>query len=275
MHEQGQIEARMLGQLNVLNSQYIVRAYDFFTFRWHICITFEILGKNLYELSKSQRFKPMPLPICRGYLNQILSGLEECHRIKIVHCDLKPENVLIVPKDRTRVKLIDFGSSCIEGHQKYEYIQSRFYRAPEVILGMPYGPPMDIWSAVLIFIEVLIGCPLFPGNDELEVLVFIATVLGPPPAHLLRRAKRTREFFDEGNCLRGSFAKSKLPGSAPIETVLHSEDPRMIDFVRNCLTWDQAERMSACQCLQHPFMLGSDFEIPGKDTKPSLPPIHP
>jgi dual specificity tyrosine-phosphorylation-regulated kinase 2/3/4 len=275
MHEQGQIEARILGQLNALNSKYIVRAFDFFIFRSHICITFEILGKNLYELSQMQRFRPMPMPLCQNWAKQILIGLEQCHALKIVHCDLKPENILVTSRDRNQVKLIDFGSSCTEGHQKYEYIQSRFYRAPEVMLGIPYGPPMDIWSFVLIIIEMLIGTPLFPGDDELEQLVLIAEIFGPPPLGLIRKGKRSKDYFEESNYLKGPFAKAKPPGSIRLETALSINDPCMIDFVKRCLTWDQTERMTASECLQHPFISSHEFEILPKDSKPTLPRIRP
>jgi dual specificity tyrosine-phosphorylation-regulated kinase 2/3/4 len=272
MHEQGKIEARTLAQLNSLNSKFIVRAYDLFTFRSHICITFEILGLNLYELSKSQNFQAMPLATCRSYAKQILSGLEQCHKLKIVHCDLKPENVLICQKDRTRVKLIDFGSSCTEGHQKYEYIQSRFYRAPEVILGIRYGPPMDIWSFMLIIIEMLIGKPLFAGDTELEVLALMSETLGRPRVEFVRTGKRYREFFDASGLLKGHFAASRPPGSMPLERRLPN-NPALIDLARRCLTWDQTERMTASDCLEHPFITARDFEIPVKDSKPLLPRI--
>jgi dual specificity tyrosine-phosphorylation-regulated kinase 2/3/4 len=275
MHEQGQVEARILGQLKGVDSKYIVRAFEFFIFRSHICITFEILGKNLYELCQIQKFRPMPLSLCQNWAKQILIGLEQCHGLKIVHCDLKPENVLVFSKDRTRVKLIDFGSSCTEGHQKYEYIQSRFYRAPEVLLGIPYGPPMDIWSFVLVIIEMLIGFPLFPGDDELEQLVLIAEILGPPPIELVRKGKRSKDFFEENKNLKGPFAKAKPPGSVQLETILLMNDPCLLDFIKRCLTWDQTDRMTATECLQHPFILSHEFELPNNDSKPMLPRIRP
>lgn len=81
-----------------------------------------------------------------------------------MHCDLKPENILLKQPDRSAVKVIDFGSSCLEDETRYTYIQSRFYRAPEVILGLPYGTPIDMWSLGCILAELYTGCPIFPGK---------------------------------------------------------------------------------------------------------------
>ena len=91
--------------------------------------------------------------------------------------------------------MIDFGSSCYEHQRVYTYIQSRFYRAPEVILGARYGPPIDVWSVACILGELLTGCPLFAGEDEADQLACIIETLGVPPGHLLDSAKRTRHFI--------------------------------------------------------------------------------
>jgi dual specificity tyrosine-phosphorylation-regulated kinase 2/3/4 len=81
----------------------------------------------------------------------------------VLHCDLKPENIMLRSSNRSIVKVIDFGSSCFQDEKVYTYIQSRFYRAPEVILGLPYGPPIDMWSLACILAELHTGIPLFPG----------------------------------------------------------------------------------------------------------------
>eukprot|EP00882_Tetradesmus_deserticola_P030836 GHRQ01034808.1.p2 GENE.GHRQ01034808.1~~GHRQ01034808.1.p2 ORF type:complete len:139 (-),score=25.81 GHRQ01034808.1:49-465(-) len=85
-------------------------------------------------------------------------------RQKLIHCDLKPENVLLVAPQRSAIKVIDFGSSCFVDEQMYTYVQSRFYRSPEVILGLPYGCEIDIWSFGCILAELFMGYPLFPGG---------------------------------------------------------------------------------------------------------------
>lgn len=83
-----------------------------------------------------------------------------------MHCDLKPENVLLKKPNKSSIKIIDFGSSCFESERYYTYIQSRFYRAPEIMLGIPYTPAIDMWSLGCIVFECLIGVPIFAGENE-------------------------------------------------------------------------------------------------------------
>lgn len=275
MHEQGQIEAKILARLNKTESPNIVKAFDFFIFRSHICITFEVLGKNLYEVSQSNGFRPLPIKNVKSYAIQILKALEISHKTGIVHCDLKPENVLICPENKNQVKVIDFGSSCFEGHQKYEYIQSRFYRAPEVMIGIDYGPPMDIWSFALIVVELLTGRPLFPGDDELEELYMIAEVLGNPHPGLVKKGRRRREFFDDSNRLKPQKGrKIRKPGTLTLQQALGSNDPYYVDFIAKCLTWDQNIRFTATQCLQHPWLNIKEIKPQSQRSVGILPDLH-
>jgi dual specificity tyrosine-phosphorylation-regulated kinase 2/3/4 len=85
-----------------------------------------------------------------------------------VNCDLKPENILLKKPNKSAIKLIDFGSGCFEPEQIYTYIQSRFYRAPEIILGITYTSAIDMWSFGCILYELFTGFPLFAGENENE-----------------------------------------------------------------------------------------------------------
>jgi dual specificity tyrosine-phosphorylation-regulated kinase 2/3/4 len=275
MQQQGQIEAQLLASLGDLNSEVIVKAHDFFTFRSHVCITFEILGKNLYQLVQHNRFRPFPVAVCRGYAQQLLTALHDCQRCQIVHCDLKPENILIWPDDYERVKLVDFGSGCFLGHQQYEYIQSRFYRAPEVILALGYGSPMDMWSMALVITELLMGKPLLTGTDEVDQLAAIAELLGSPPIGMIERSKRRRELFDEHGRVRVRKGRRRNPGSISLASVLKVPDPQLHDFIKRCLTWDPDERLTASEGLSHPFITAKTFTIqrPPRPIPGLLPPI--
>ena len=111
--------------------------------------------------------------------------------------DLKPENILLAHPLHSEIKVIDFGSSCFENEKVYTYIQSRFYRSPEVILGMSYGLPIDMWSLGCILAELLTGYPIFPGENEQEQLSCIMEILGVPEKDFINRSSRKRLFFGE------------------------------------------------------------------------------
>lgn len=112
------------------------------------------------------------------------------------------ENVLLKQRGSSSIKVIDFGSSCYSHQRVYTYLQSRFYRSPEVILGLPYGTPIDMWSLGCILAELYTGCPLFPGEDEIEQLACIMEVLGLPPEHIINHASRRRLFFGKFQAIR-------------------------------------------------------------------------
>ena len=103
----------------------------------------------------------------------------------VIHCDLKPENILLKDPTKSGIKIIDFGSSCFQDERVYTYIQSRFYRAPEIILGIPYTCSIDMWSFGCIMAEFCIGFPLFPGEDEMEQLAMMMEVCGVPGPSVL------------------------------------------------------------------------------------------
>ncbi|KAF9420737.1 hypothetical protein HW555_003085, partial [Spodoptera exigua] len=117
--------------------------------------------------------------------------------LNIIHCDLKPENILLCNPKRSAIKIVDFGSSCQLGQRIYQYIQSRFYRSPEVLLGVPYDLAIDMWSLGCILVEMHTGEPLFSGANEVDQMNKIVEVLGMPPDHLLDQAHKTRKFFDK------------------------------------------------------------------------------
>jgi serine/threonine protein kinase len=94
---------------------------------------------------------------------------------------LKPENILYTDSLRQNIKVIDFGSGCFDYEQGFFYVQSRFYRAPEVVLGLKYNQQVDIWSLGCIIAELYGGVPLFPGLDENELLEFHILMCGNPP----------------------------------------------------------------------------------------------
>ncbi|PIA16512.1 kinase-like protein, partial [Coemansia reversa NRRL 1564] len=268
-HHQAQTEVKLLECLrrwDPTGAHNILQMTASFYFRNHLCIVMELLDINLYEWLKAHQFAGTPVPLLRHFAAQMLQSLQLMGRHRIIHADLKPENILLaapppMPIDMQRgmytIKVIDLGSSCFENERVYTYIQSRFYRAPEVILGLPYGPGIDMWSLGCIVVELLTGYPLFPGENEREQLACIVEVLGPPPPYLLEHAPRCADFAEPVpyGPYTSTKNKGRRPGSRPLEQVLaRARDPRLVDFVLRTLAWDPAMRMSPEDALRHPWI---------------------
>ena len=162
--------------------------------RNHLCLVFELLSYNLYDLLRNTNFRGVSLNLTRKFAQQLCTALLflSTPELNIIHCDLKPENILLCNPKRSAIKIVDFGSSCQLGQrvslyviklssffflciliqislfltQIYQYIQSRFYRSPEVLLGIPYDLAIDMWSLGCILVEMHTGEPLFSGANE-------------------------------------------------------------------------------------------------------------
>ncbi|KAI3385897.1 hypothetical protein SNEBB_006306 [Seison nebaliae] len=262
--DQGAIEVKILKHLKKIDlkskerSINCVHIQDYFYFRNHLCISFEVLGKNLYEVLKSIRYKGFPLKNIRIIAKQILQCLSVLEEEKIIHCDLKPENILIVGKNIEQVKVIDFGSGCYESQQIYTYIQSRFYRAPEIVLGLRYTCSIDMWSFGCILCELLNGSPIFPGENEAELLAMIMECQGIPPQSLLDKGKRSSLFFDvdlSPRKLVNSKGVKRIPDSKRLSKLLKTKNRDFIDFVDCCLQWERTNRIKASEAFNHPWLL--------------------
>jgi dual specificity tyrosine-phosphorylation-regulated kinase 2/3/4 len=230
-----------------------------FYFRGHLCISTDLLGMNLYEFIKAHDFRGFSLKLIRRFTKQLLQCLMLLQHHKVIHCDLKPENILLAHPVHSEIKVIDFGSSCFENEKVYTYIQSRFYRSPEVILGMSYGMPIDMWSVGCILAELFTGYPIFPGENEQEQLACIMEVFGPPEKHLIEKSSRKKLFFDSMGKPRltvSSKGKRRRPSSKDLRQVLRCDDEAFLDFITKCLKWDPTRRMTPQEATKHEFITG-------------------
>jgi dual specificity tyrosine-phosphorylation-regulated kinase 2/3/4 len=230
-----------------------------FYFRGHLCISTELLGMNLYEFIKAHDFKGFSLRLIRRFCKQMLASLVLLKTQRVIHCDLKPENILLAHPLHSEIKVIDFGSSCFENEKVYTYIQSRFYRSPEVILGMSYGLPIDMWSLGCILAELLTGYPIFPGENEQEQLACIMEIFGPPEKHLIEKSSRKKLFFDSLGKPRVTVStkgRRRRPSSKTLQQALKCDDEAFLDFIARCLRWDPERRMKPDEAMQHAFITG-------------------
>ncbi|XP_076620641.1 dual specificity tyrosine-phosphorylation-regulated kinase 2 isoform X1 [Colletes latitarsis] len=294
-HCQAQEEIRILRKLREQDkddTMNIIHMFDSFTFRCHTCITFELLTINMYELIKRNKFQGFSMQLVKRFAYSLLQCLDALYKNKIIHCDLKPENILLKQQGRSGIKVIDFGSSCYENQRVYTYIQSRFYRAPEVILGAKYGMPIDMWSLGCIIMELVTGFPLLPGDDEADQLACIIELRGMPPLRLLESAKRSTLFINSRGYPRYCNAKTLpdktivlssgysrkgkrrgLPGTKDLKQVLKNYDePYFLDFIYRCLEWDPEERMTPSKALKHGW-LRRKLPVPPEKTNDTLPAV--
>lgn len=301
-YNQGLVEARTLKELiNTFDpdSYNIVHFYESFIFRNHLCIVFELLNVNLYELIKLNKFRGFTPKLVSLFAKQILTCLTALYHLRIIHCDLKPENILLEPLSNhkgPKVKVIDFGSACYEQSPVFSYIQSRFYRSPEVILGHQYKLPIDIWSLGCIVFELFVGFPLFPGQNQHRMLARFIRFLGFPPYRLLKEGKDTLKFFHQVSNTGTSddyvlmtdeeyYRHNKLKGEIPefkeffkgdtIDEIImdvsykkvnssqreeeYNIRKSMVHFIKQTVRWDPDERWTPHELLEHPFITGKKF----------------
>lgn len=261
-HHQALVEIKILDNLRKWDSDerhHVIKMTEHFYFRNHLCIAMELLSINLYELIKANGFVGFTTTLIRRFTSQMLMSLSLMRHHRIVHCDLKPENVLLKHPAKSAIKVIDFGSSCFEHEKIYTYIQSRFYRSPEVILGMNYHMAIDMWSLGCILAELYTGFPIFPGENEQEQLSCIMEVLGVPDKDFVNRSSRKKLFFDPSGVPRpvvNSKGRRRRPGTKSLQQVLRCTDENFVDFIAKCLVWDPERRIKPQAALRHPFVTG-------------------
>uniref|UniRef100_A0A665TRX5 non-specific serine/threonine protein kinase n=1 Tax=Echeneis naucrates TaxID=173247 RepID=A0A665TRX5_ECHNA len=235
---QGQIEVEILARLSSENADEhnVVRALECFQHRSHTCLVFEMLEQNLYDFLKQNKFSPLPLKIIRPILQQVATALKKLKSLGLIHADLKPENIMLVDPSRQpyRVKVIDFGSaSHVSKAVCSTYLQSRYYRAPEIILGLPFCEAIDMWSLGCVIAELFLGWPLYPGALEYDQIRYISQTQGLPAEQLLNKGTKTSRFFSKESDSPYASWRLKTTEEHEKETGLKSKEARK--YIFSCL----------------------------------------
>nr|XP_061825793.1 homeodomain-interacting protein kinase 3-like isoform X1 [Nerophis lumbriciformis] len=289
---QGQIEVEILARLSSesADEHNVVRALECFQHRSHTCLVFEMLEQNLYDFLKQNKFSPLPLKIIRPILLQVATALKKLKSLGLIHADLKPENIMLVDpsKQPYRVKVIDFGSaSHVSKAVCSTYLQSRYYRAPEIILGLPFCEAIDMWSLGCVIAELFLGWPLYPGALEYDQIRYISQTQGLPAEHLLNKGTKTTRFFCKDSDSPYASWRLKTTEEHEKETGLKSKEARkyifsclddiahvnlmlspdnsdvqadkadrreFVSLLKTMLLVDAEDRTVPCNILSHPFL---------------------
>ncbi|XP_023656628.2 cyclin-dependent kinase-like 5 isoform X6 [Paramormyrops kingsleyae] len=236
---------RELKMLRTLKQENIVELKEAFRRRGKLYLVFEYVEKNMLELLEELPNGAPPEKV-RNYIYQLIKAIHWCHKNDIVHRDIKPENLLISSDDV--LKLCDFGfaRNLSEGsNANYtEYVATRWYRSPELLLGAPYGKAVDMWSVGCILGELSDGQPLFPGESEIDQLYTIQKVLGPLPPEQMKL------FYSNPR-----FHGLRFPAVSHPQTLerryLGIISGLMLDLMKNLLLLDPSERFLTEQSLNH------------------------
>jgi serine/threonine protein kinase len=180
----------------------ILKFHSYFEFKGHACLVTECLGQNLFNFLKERRFVGFPLDLVQSVVRDLLPALVCLSQHRIVHADIKPENILTVSMVSSHVKLADFGAAYWEEDSYSEYAQTRHYRSPEAILRLPITCKSDIWSFGCVIAELTLGLPLLPGKTELHQLFLIDQMFGPFPPALVQQSPLANAYFNPNGELK-------------------------------------------------------------------------
>lgn len=246
-----------------------------FDLHGHHCLVFECLGRSLYDFMKTHGFKPFPLFCVRDFARQLLDVLDFIHSMGLIHTDLKPENILLKSnKERpyrlpdgsdqqvpasTAIKLVDFGGATYDrDRKKTSIINTRQYRAPEVILGLGWSIPSDLWSAGCIIAELYKGELLFATHDNVEHLALIEKVIGRFPIRMIEDSKEFGPVFDREGWHKldlSSSSKEHVRKNVDLQTMVKEKDQAsgIASLLKSLLSVDPDQRASASDALSSNF----------------------
>ncbi|KAJ3220719.1 U4/U6 small nuclear ribonucleoprotein prp4, partial [Chytriomyces hyalinus] len=270
---------KKLQELDPEDKKHTIRLIRHFEHKNHLCMVFESMSMNLREvLKKFGKDIGLNIKAVRVYAQQLFLSLSLLRKANVLHADIKPDNVL-VNESKNVLKLCDLGSASDASENEITpYLVSRFYRAPEIILGLPYDFAMDMWSIGCTLYELYTGKILFPGRSNNQMLRYMQETKGAFPKKMLRKGQFTHQHFDENmNFLQidvdkvsGNSIVKPLSVTAPIKDLktrlgggavgASKEEAKMIasfiDLLDKLLHLAPDKRMGVKEALVHPFITG-------------------
>lgn len=251
--------------------KWIIEIFDDFNLRCSeaiiSCAVLEPLKGTLLDLIDNSSHKSLSLAVVKNISRQVLKGLDYLHFCNIIHTDIKPENVLYFNAenslDDVRIKISDFGNACFEDNHLCWEIQTPHYRSLEAILDAGYDTSADIWSAACLFFELATGEYLFDVRHEnfmIRDMLHLSSIiehLSPIPNHIIWRGRKSPDLFDEfGQLLNVETIHQNSISNVLLNRYSWSETDAMsfASFLEYMLDFDPANRPTAAECLQHPWL---------------------
>lgn len=277
------IELRVLQTIahsDPTNENKCIQLRDYFDYRKHICIVTDLFGWSVFDFLKNNNYIPFPLKHIQMLSQQLFKSVAFLHSLGLVHTDLKPENVLLVSNaSRTirlpyrnysqkvlnscEIRLIDFGSATFEDEYHSSVVSTRHYRAPEIILGLGWSYPCDVWSIGCILVELFTGQALFQTHEDSEHLCMMEKILGPFDRNMISRSSRTSQrFFKSDGKVRYPLSNTPkksinyLQSLQTLEQIFAVSSPEvalLLDLLKKVFVYDPKRRITAKEALWHPF----------------------
>lgn len=240
---------REISLLKELTHPNIVKLLDIVHHDAKLYLIFEFLDLDLKKYMDSTQ--GLAKSLIKSYLHQLVDGIRFCHAHRILHRDLKPQNLLI--DQLGTLKLADFGLARAFGIPLRTYtheVVTLWYRSPEILLGSKhYSTSVDMWSVGCIFAEMVTKRPLFPGDSEIDELFRIFRLLGTPTEETWASVASLPDYKD-------SFPKWTPNGDKGLSEAVPTLDKDGVDLLRQLLIYDPAIRISAKRALLHPYFHG-------------------
>ena len=292
MYKAGKMERvilKKLSQADPEGKKHCIKMLDSFEYRNHLCLVFEPMDMNLRDLTKKYgRGIGLHINAVKVYAAQMFIALLHLQQCGVLHADIKPDNIL-VNESRTTVKICDFGSAMFSGDNEITpYLVSRFYRSPEVILGLPYDHPMDMWSIGCVIYELFTGQILFKGRTNNDMLKCMMDVKGPFPKKMIKKAEFAFKHFDLHDAnLAFTLEEEDLVTKQPVKRNInnpvkkegfskllsnHSDNKKkvthLIDLLERIFVFEPEKRITPIQALNHPFIKEQEVKNPNLSHAP-------
>lgn len=247
---------REIALLKELPHENVVKLLDVFCSTTKLTLVFEYVENDLkkYMRSVSQRLSP---PTIKSLSYQLNRGIEFCHSNRILHRDLKPQNLLI--DSALRLKIADFGlaRAYTVPVPKYTHeVVTVWYRAPEILLGSAlYSVPVDLWSVGCVMAEMATGAPLFAGDSEIDTIFKVFQKLGTPKVEQWPGLAELPEF-------KPTFPRWPAKGWENIRNTKAQMGNEGVDILDKLMAYDPKRRLSARRALQHPYFAEVEQHLP-------------